>query len=331
MSEVLSTHRVEVVPVRLERHPNADQLSIAQIYGFSCVVRTADWLDGKLGAYIPPDSLVDTDRPEFAFLKSGDKKWARIKARKLRGVVSFGLLVPAPGGSQVGDDVAAILQVEHYEPALPTLSTGGESESPPAALACLSKYDVDALRRYNMVFPEGEQVSISEKIDGANSRFCWFDDRMWSGSRTEWKRQDPKNLWWRALEATPSVEAFCRQHPGYVLYGETYGDVQKFRYGCRKGEVRFAAFDVLRPDRQWMNAGEFRTMLEAHGVPLVPLLYTGPYSFERACELAEGPSHLEGADHVREGCVVRPAEERWDQAIGRVCLKVVGAGYLERD
>lgn len=42
MSEVLSTHRVEVVPVALERHPNADQLSIAQIYGFSCVVRTAD-------------------------------------------------------------------------------------------------------------------------------------------------------------------------------------------------------------------------------------------------------------------------------------------------
>ena len=65
--------------------------------------------------------------------------------------------------------------------------------------------------------------------------------------------------------------------------------------------------------------------------PLVPLLEVGPYSFARVCELAEGPSTMPGADHVREGCVVRPLTERWDQAVGRVCLKVVGAGYLEKD
>lgn len=34
---------------------------------------------------------------------------------------------------------------------------------------------------------------------------------------------------------------------------------------------------------------------------------------------------------VREGCVVRPLHERWNEEVGRVCLKIVGDGYLEKD
>ena len=36
-----STHRVEIVPVNLEPHPNADTLSIVRVFdGYTCVVRT---------------------------------------------------------------------------------------------------------------------------------------------------------------------------------------------------------------------------------------------------------------------------------------------------
>lgn len=34
--------------------------------------------------------------------------------------------------------------------------------------------------------------------------------------------------------------------------------------------------------------------------------------------------------HVREGIVVKPIKERWDQDIGRVFLKLAGEGYLLR-
>lgn len=184
----------------------------------------------------------------------------------------------------------------------------------------------------NALFQEGEQVFITEKLHGSLARCSCIDGRLYCGSRTEWKRPDDRNLWWRALANTPSLEAFCRAHPGYVVYGEVYGDVQSFRYGCKKGQVRFAAFDLLTPDdRQWVAGGEFRQIVGDADVPLVPLLYVGPYSFDKACELAEGPSLIVGAGHIREGCVVRPVVERWDQAVGRVCLKVVGAGYLEKD
>ena len=80
-----STHKVEVTPIKLEPHPNADTLSIAHIFdGYICVVKTTDWQDGQLGAYIPPDSIVDSSRPEFAFLQGHE----RIRVKRLRGVVS---------------------------------------------------------------------------------------------------------------------------------------------------------------------------------------------------------------------------------------------------
>src|SRR4051812_4222851 len=125
---VKSTHKVEVVPVRLEKHPNADRLSVVRVFGYQVCTPTAEWLDrpaidaegARLGAYVPPDSLVPVSRPEFAFLadKARQDGMARIKAQKLRGVVSFGLLVAAPAGARVGDDVAGLLGVEHYEPPL---------------------------------------------------------------------------------------------------------------------------------------------------------------------------------------------------------------------
>jgi len=40
----VDTHKVEIVPVVLELHPDADRLSLVKVYNFTCVVNTADWL-----------------------------------------------------------------------------------------------------------------------------------------------------------------------------------------------------------------------------------------------------------------------------------------------
>src|SRR6185436_3729435 len=114
----MSNHAVEVVEPVLEPHGNADQLSVARIGGYQCVVRTQDWPSGKLGAYVPPDTLVPTEATEFKFLadKARIDGYYRVRAMKLRGALSFGLLVPAPEGSKLGDDVAQQLGCVHYEP-----------------------------------------------------------------------------------------------------------------------------------------------------------------------------------------------------------------------
>jgi hypothetical protein len=59
-------------------------------------------------------------------------------------------------------------------------------------------------------------------------------------------------------------------------------------------------------------------------------MYDGAYYPEKLPDFTDGGSLIRGADHLREGCVIRPAQERHDLAIGRVHLKLVSAAYLER-
>jgi RNA ligase (TIGR02306 family) len=211
-----STHRVEVVPVALEPHPAADTLSIVRVFaGYTVCVRSADWQGRTLGAYVPPDSLVDTTRPEFAFLADGKKAQLRIKVKKLRGVDSMGLLIPAPSGARVGDDLAEALGVVRYEPPLP-LSTMGEAAPEPRGRRPL--YDLDDLRRHAALFRPGEPVWITEKIHGSNARWCCVDGALHAAARSEWKKPDPKLIWWQALERTPVLAAWCRAHPDWTVY-----------------------------------------------------------------------------------------------------------------
>lgn len=298
----LSTHRVDIVEVALDKHPNADALSIVHIEGYQVVVRTEDWLerftDGvRIGAYVPPDSLVPVWRDEFHFLQTKpDQTQVRVKARKLRGEWSMGLLVPAPAGAKLGDDVAEQLGVEHYEPPL-KFGTAGEAErSPRVRRVCQScgglgivedpqhghslkcepcngegypndretvgfeypKYDVEAFRKYGRIaFEPEEKVWVTEKIHGANGRWLYNGERYYCGSRTEWKRESESNLWWKALRSYPALTNFLFMNPGVCVYGEVYGQVQDLKYGTKPGEVRIAIFDILHQGK-WVDAAAAR-------------------------------------------------------------------------
>lgn len=316
-----STHRCDVVQVHLETHPNADTLSIVRIWGYVVVVRTADWAEGQLAAYVVPDSIVDPSRPEFSSLRGHE----RIRVKRLRGIVSQGLLVPAPSGAREGDDVAEQLGIRRWEPLIAPESTPQAGSAPPGIYPV---YAVESWHRYRHLLEAGEGVVVTEKIHGANIRAVWRDGRIWVGSRTEWKRPDCDGcLHLDAVQRAPWVHAWCREHEGYALYGEVYGRVSELRYGLGD-EREIRAFDVLDPSGQWVDVGVFWRMVpEDHRVPY---LCSGDYSAALLAEMAEGPSRVPGADHVREGCVIRPAHERTDPEIGRVILKLVGNGYHER-
>lgn len=336
--ETKSTHRVEVVDVNFEKHPNADTLSVTPIYGYTYVGRTTDWVGVKRAAYIPPDSTVDVKRPEFAHLAPDAKAdgRARIKAKKLRGVVSYGLCVPVPDDTPLGEDWAARLGVEHYEPPLEhekgggKMFLGGEVAASPTALSC--KYDVDSFLRYHGLFRPGEPVVVTEKLDGANARYVFADGKMHCGSRTEWKKEFPsyehvtlasltekgvpedkakdildrlhatkpkKNIWWAALEANPPLEKFCREHEGLVVYGEVYGNVNCIKYGFAEGN-RFAAFDILHGGI-WVDAMASRDMLEGAGVPVVPVFRHDWGDAFQACTM---PYDFDAIKALAEGLTV---------------------------
>lgn len=320
----MSRHECLVVSIKLEEHPNADTLSAVKVFGYQCVVRTADWKDGDLAVYIPPDSVVPDTEP-FQFLKRPDSKhWNRIRVVRLRGFISMGLLIPAPEGAVAGDDVMEAIGVTHYEPPIPE-EAGGDNERGPGGW--YPTYDVENFRRFNDTLNAGEGVVITEKIHGASAKFTWMDDRMWSGSRISWKKADSGNMWWQAIAQNPWIREWCSEHPNLVVYGEVFGMVKHFKYG-KPGEVQFNVFDIWDKDH-WMDHEPAREL--GSGLVWVPQLYQGPFDAKMALELAEGNSSVAGAEHIREGVVVKPLTERTDPEMGRVQLKIVSSRYLSKD
>lgn len=170
-----STHKVEVFRIKdIEDHPNADRLELTSVWGYTCIVRRDQFKVGDLAAYIPPDSVLP-ETEEFAFVwknkPNPKERDRRIRASRLRGLLSAGLVIEAPEGTKVGDDIADKLGVTHYEPKPNNNGKFGNTKiyeyvpSPRIAMANTA-YDIENGFRYHDVIPEGTPVTITEKIHG---------------------------------------------------------------------------------------------------------------------------------------------------------------------
>ncbi|MCR4296248.1 MAG: RNA ligase, partial [Elusimicrobia bacterium] len=80
---------------------------------------------------------------------------------------------------------------------------------------------------------------------------------------------------------------------------------------------------------RFLDYPEFASFCSDARVQIAPVLYLGPWS-PTLMSLCDGKTTVDGADHCREGFVVRPARERWDAYVGRVILKMVGEEYQLR-
>lgn len=326
-----STHRVEVVPVKLEEHPNADTLSIVRIWNYQVCVRTVDWEGITMGAYAPPDSICP-DTAEFEFL--GENK--RIRVKRLRGVYSQGMLVPAPAGSKLGDDVAEQLGITHYEPPIKNITIKGDSVKAPEGIN--PDYDVESWHRYGHLLVPGEEVVISEKVHGCNSRYTVSEGQQYCGSHHQWKKEDSENLWWRCLNENPWIRTFCQLHPEYILYGEIFGAVQNLRYGATNNQIFFRAFDIWDKSRNaWMPWQEVTLLMQdpsfgqEMSINWVPVVFQGEYNPIKVLDLVDVDSNIPGANHMQEGIIIQTVKERYEPEIGRVKLKIVSDRYLEKN
>lgn len=325
----MSTHSCPVIEVKMEKHPDADALSIVKIDGYEVIVRTEEWNDGDIAVYIPPDCVVPNSEL-FGFLKGH----TRIKVRKFRGRYSQGLLILPPSefdfDLNVGDNAMEFLGIVRYEPPEPITLHDENVSAPPGVIV---KYDVENGYKYQNVFQEGEPVVVTEKIHGANARFTCIDGVMYCGSRTRWKKESETNLWWKGLRQNLWIEDWCRTHQGFCLYGEVFGQVQNLKYGANNNQIFFRAFDIWHiKEARWIDFVDVFTkycsLINSH--VWVPIVHHGRFDLEHIKSLAEQDSVIPGAKHCCEGVVVRPIQERHDPKLGRVQLKFVSNRYLSK-
>lgn len=325
----MSEFHVNVVRLgRIEKHPNADALSITNVDGYPVILRTGEFREGDLAVYVPVDAIVPAGDERWSFLKDS----RRIKAKRLRGVFSMGLLTAADPSWPEGFDAREALTIEKYDPDTAaergSAKLPGEHDDDDPRICPV--YDIEGLRKYRDVFEAGEEVWISEKIHGQNARFVHDGERLHVGSRTRFKKLGAP-VTWIDVAARYDLAAKLAAHPGIAIYGETYGNNTDMPYGVKRPEGdRLVLFDALDTrTRRWFDVDEFLAFAESLGLPVVPTLYRGPWEAHLVA-LAEGQTAMPGASHVREGIVVKPIRERVDQLIGRVFLKLHGEGYLTR-
>lgn len=332
----MSTHAVRVIEIAEVRpHQNAERLEIVPIGGWQAVTRKGQFKPGDRAIYVEPDYVVPTTAPEFAFLAREGKADHRLKAVKLRGVISFGLLIEVPdrlAGKAVGDDVMADLGVSRYVPPARPFRGGSDDHELPfddRPQVIDSKFDIESLSNYGDLFMPGEPVHVTEKIDGGNARFVHVGGTLYMGSRSRWLRPDKDHFWSRACAASPGVADWCRANEGKVLYGEVYGPVQSLKYGL--SEPRFIAFAARAQNGNWCNWSALRSSLMECGVPAVPDLYEGPFDIEAIKALAEQDSRVGPPGHMMEGVVIVPMTERQDERVGRVALKHISQRFWLSD
>ena len=344
----MATFESRIHALKIEPHPNADRLELAVVGGYRCVVAKGQFADGELAAYVPEGAICP--RWLIAHLNLVDKLAGsnknRVKAVRLRGVLSEGLVYPLEDGRIRGklvsedEDVTELLELEKYEPPIPVAMQG---EVEPAHGATLH-YDIENIKKYPDALHPGERVVFTEKLHGSWCCLGWHPDygpivtsRGLSdkGLVLKINQANTNNLYvraWRDHEAAfkqARAELAPEGGPFYVL-GEVYGrGVQDLHYG--QPNPAFAAFDayVGTPHRGgYLAPAAFASSVGEH-FALVPVVYEGPFSEAVLEAHTEGHTAM-GGRHLREGVVVRPVAERESPELGRVILKSVSEEYLTR-
>ena len=373
----MSEFKVQVHRIKIEEHPNADALELAVVGGYRSCVQKGAFRDGQLVVYIPEQAIV----PDWLIAELGlegklaGKSQNRVKAIKLRGILSQGLVWDGvdPERTQFeglvhsitrndielrvkeGDDVTSFLGIEKYEPQIPTNMDGKVHSMFGKTL----RYDIENWKNYPEVLKDGERVVFTEKLHGTWSCFgIYLTDRIVTSKGFSTKglaftlgEENENNLYVKMHYAVGKhlVDVIAQLTHSDIVYvlGEIFGrGVQDLHYG--QTEPQYRVFDIAIgnynggvTDVQFIEPHNMQTLLdnvdkfwvektgEPLGVQTVPFLYDGPFSVEVMEEYTDGKDTISNSN-VREGIVMRPVTERWDNELGRVILKSVSGDYLTR-
>ena len=253
-----------------------------------------------------------------------------------------------------GMDVSKLLDITKYEPVIPA-SMGGEIFN--GGTEIVVPYDVEPIQKYMTSLKDGEIVEFTEKVHGTQTRFIFTkglsDDEAFGEDKDIYiasKGQGDKGLFFKANDSNANayyVKAFTDNHieekvkssnlykecDMITLFGETYG-MQDLKYGLLNGQIGYRLFDVYvgKPRQgRFLNFEECKAFAEEIGVERVPSLYIGPFSFEKVDEYTSGKTTLgTNLNQIREGIVIRPLDERYEDDLGRVLLKSVSEAYKLR-
>lgn len=347
---------VEICKVnKIEKHPNADKLSIITIKGWRCIVGLDQYKEGDLVIFCPPDSIIPTnliEKYKLEFLK----KNGRVGTIKLRGEISQGLILDVPEDYKLneGMNVAEMLGITKYEVPEPAINQSQGQVTKKKLNPLFDKYtDIENFKHFSDMFLEGEEVIISEKIHGSNFRVGNLPrpkNNLWNiimflfgkkyefvyGSHTVQKKKYSlhkgfykEDIWYEMVKKYNLDKIIPTD---YIIYGEIYGEgIQDLTYGIKGRDL--IIFDIKYKNKylDWCDVVSFCIQ---YNLPYVPVLFEGQYTYDTLKLCTDGKS-LRCSEQIREGCVIKPKieNEKYEykgRIFGRKILKNLSEEYLLR-
>lgn len=208
--------KVEVVEIEeVIPHENADRLELAKVFGYHVVVGLNQYKAGDCAVYFPVDSILPDDLRDCIFNEGKMNPVSRIRAARIRGAVSQGLLVSCEllaeykpaiqsmGMYTPGTDLTKVLGVTKHDPEEgkpPTLRGNPTSKNESHPL--FHKYtSIQHAKRYgDKAFGEGDMVIITEKIHGTNFRAGWVPiiyTNSIDKTRASWYDKYTESKWYK--------------------------------------------------------------------------------------------------------------------------------------
>jgi len=180
---------------KIEKHPGADRLIIVTVLGdYPVITNMVDLKVNDLIGYLPIDTICP-DTEDFHFLcpmayesfedENGNvekrqvgprfpvgsvpEKYRILKAKKIRGVYSQGMLHPIEGMHE-GDSLVELLGLKKWEEDeeenvhIQKGKGSGPEKAPKGWM--IPHYDIDSVRKYLSCLQEGEEIVLTEKLHG---------------------------------------------------------------------------------------------------------------------------------------------------------------------
>lgn len=350
-------------------NPKVERLEIATVFDFNVVVRKNQYKLNDTVIYVPIDSVLTTELEAKIFGPNSKIKLNKSRVRQIRiqQFPSQGMLIdPTDTGLtdlEEGQNLAEVLKITKYEPELPDYQENTTKVKKERNKSYENPYfhqygGLLNVKWYPEIFVEGQEVVYQEKIHGSNGRaslspnvpktllqkiihflgltpkhtFCYGSNTVQLQAKSYTGYYD-NNIYG---EMCKKYDIANKLKPNETVYFEIYGDgIQKgYTYGCAQGERKIVVFDVkvLSQDQkstQWLNANEVEAWCKERDLPMVPIIYKGPHSKEKAKECTLGNS-LIGEQLIREGIVIKDPNETVN-FIGKKFLKQLSEDYLDLD
>ena len=332
---------------KIEPIEGADNIELAHVLGWQCVVNKGQFKPMDLGVYFEIDSFLPV-KPEFEFLRKSSYRKSdimgegfRLKTMKFKGQISQGLLLPMsifheiPAGIQRGTEIAKLLGVKKWE-IEERVTTGGTVIGPlPIDVPHTDETRIQECPELLEQFA-GKEYYISTKMDGSSHSISVDSDGFHvTGHNYEYK-DDGSSAFYELVKKQHwdvVIRNYLKENPDIetlTLQGEFCAP------GIQQNRLRLISPEwyvfTVRINGKRVGLRKMQEICGELGLATVPIEEVG---FDLPSKYPTIDAMLERADGdyprggKKEGIVVRTTEPEFCQLISApLSMKIVSNKYL---